>query len=58
MMAERLKAYIGIRMTPDTKRIFEERAKQEGRSVSNWALRKLLTTILPSHDNPRQPKRA
>ena len=57
MKAARLDAYIGIRVTEETKQELEEHAKQEGRSVSNWILHKLLTEVLPSYDNPRRMKR-
>lgn len=48
---------IAIRISHAEKKVLKEKARQDGRTLSNWAKRILLTEDPPSHDNPRRMKR-
>lgn len=56
-MAQTADTRIAIRISREQKKVLQEKARQEGRSLSNWAIRTLLAKEMPSHDNPRRTKR-
>lgn len=51
-MAQNADDRISIRVSRKAKKVLQEKAKLDGRTLSNWAIKKLFTDDSPSSSTP------